>query len=639
MQKIDRLIRNKLFQRSVLFFFSAITFIAYTLFCWCFETIMRSDDLTLFNPVYTFLLTGHLHYPIYGSDTLITVHPPVHYYFVAFLMKAGLSSQIAYTTPFLLSLLLLLIVNFLSNLSFVTKMAIVSSLHLWYLFPINSIRPDCTLALLWFTSWFLFEWALVKKKNLMLPFLAAFVLALSSVYHYYGFFGLFGVLVYLFKYLRAKDWKNFWATILGLVLVLVPFYSFFVFPHFQEILHNIGANQGDGGIADAWRRHTDFYLALETGFGTFYLFSPLIAALFLSYHFHLVLTILALIILLARPSTRRLGFAFAPLLLAILFFSRGKTEGYLLPEFLAFMFGVSSVLFEIVRNLFNRKNVFAKISALVIAFTIPDASVINIAFAVALVSKPATFQQHVMHLERKCAQLLLGSAPNVAGRISAWYISGATQWHDLNNDIMRPGLLPPKDSLIQYFSKYDAIAETKHTANATSNANYATINTLYLDSTLQLKSFIFSDNGGYDSEMACAFYAAVKPKTFAAFLITQGYKVNKAIEDSSGDMIFVSAKIDRKICLVDSIISKAPNILALNYFPLPDSVSGKKDHLYRDVTQDIGFFIVPLKEYKASEPYLKSHMQIRDTHICKVERFEIGLINERELIQPIQYFY
>src|SRR5687768_16459743 len=70
---------------------------------------LNFDEAGLFNPIYTFLETGRITYPLHGQPDFMTVHPPTHYVLIAVLMKAGLSLFAAAAVPLLVLTALILI--------------------------------------------------------------------------------------------------------------------------------------------------------------------------------------------------------------------------------------------------------------------------------------------------------------------------------------------------------------------------------------------------------------------------------------------------------------------------------------------------------------------------------------------------
>src|SRR5580704_3007060 len=79
------------------------------LHCYVLERPVKSDEGGFLNPVMEFVHTGRMVYPAYGADQTqsMIIHPPVHYWLTALLMKTGLSFYPAAVTLALLAWLAL----------------------------------------------------------------------------------------------------------------------------------------------------------------------------------------------------------------------------------------------------------------------------------------------------------------------------------------------------------------------------------------------------------------------------------------------------------------------------------------------------------------------------------------------------
>lgn len=615
-------LQRKSIQRITLAALGLITFAYYTLYITCSEHYTTSDDLTLFNPVFTYLQTGHLHYPIYGSDEIIMVHPPVQYYMVAQLIKAGVNTQLAYALPFLASLLLLLAVNTFSSVQFTKRVAIICAVQFPLVFKIGSIRPDVTIATLWLASLILFDWWNEKRERPLLLFFSALVLAFSSTLHYYATFGLIGAGVYLYVCIAARHnnsvfKKNIAALAAGLGVVLLPYYLGFVVPNLQGIMNHVQNNQGPGGVLEAIQKHIELYQKLsdypDFHYGNTTLF---LLALKISYKFNLFLAITSVILLYLRKEMRLIALAAAPLLLVILFYSKGKTDGYLMPEFLFFVFAVAYYLFIGIKNFLQKDSPFLKYTALILGLVLIS-PVFSNAIKVTLYTFPFSIRNLEMHTTRNCAKQIVGDNAYIGGRISAWYIGGSQTWKDLNVDLFDSVILPPKDSLKRYFTQFTAVAETRHVCEYPANDKSSSLSCFYLDSTLQLKGFIFSDNGEYYSELSTAFFCADTAATFKGYIVTGGKDVKEITADVSGDMVFVSAAVKGQDISLDSLQLLMPGMVAFNFFVLPFdnqlTPAGGAQKI-----QNIMFMVVPKREVESAAAFMKQHILVRDIISCRL---------------------
>ncbi len=78
-----------------------IAVLALASLAWAFFTNRKLvlDDLGLFNPPYMYANYGRVTYPVHGQFDRMTVHPPLHYWLLGVLMRAGIPPYYAEAVP------------------------------------------------------------------------------------------------------------------------------------------------------------------------------------------------------------------------------------------------------------------------------------------------------------------------------------------------------------------------------------------------------------------------------------------------------------------------------------------------------------------------------------------------------------
>jgi hypothetical protein len=112
---------------------------------WFAEWEPNGDDLGLFNPIYMYVQTGHLTYPIYDEFNEIIIHPPTQDFVLALIMRAtGLTVEGASVVPLAVwvtvAVLMLLCSPFSQPARFGFLFAIFVGIIVWA--PLSYIRPD-----------------------------------------------------------------------------------------------------------------------------------------------------------------------------------------------------------------------------------------------------------------------------------------------------------------------------------------------------------------------------------------------------------------------------------------------------------------------------------------------------------------
>src|SRR4029079_11510507 len=88
------------------------------------------DELGLQNPIYMYLSTGKITYPMHGQPDFMTVHPPTHYILTALLMEAGLPLFNASAAPIFTLTILIGVLLYTGRFSFPSSIALFLAVFL-----------------------------------------------------------------------------------------------------------------------------------------------------------------------------------------------------------------------------------------------------------------------------------------------------------------------------------------------------------------------------------------------------------------------------------------------------------------------------------------------------------------------------
>jgi len=229
------------------------------------------DETGLYNPIYTFVETGRMTYPLHGQPEFMTVHPPTHYLILGLLTKLGLSLFTAATVPILILFAVLIAAAATGRLSLTFALAAVlgcfSANLIWADYVL--VRPDLHLTMAWFTGLVLLEAARNQDWS---PVRLAAGTALSvyaATLHYWGIAALAGPVVYAIA--LAFDARRTTIPLRSRIIAIVggglavglPFLLGFVIPLWDPIREMLGTVQGGGGVAAAVQRHMAAYDGLS----------------------------------------------------------------------------------------------------------------------------------------------------------------------------------------------------------------------------------------------------------------------------------------------------------------------------------------------------------------------------------------
>lgn len=467
-----------------------------------------ADETGLFNPVYMFIHTGRMTYPIYYNWDMMVVHPPVHYIELALLTLLGMSFAYAEAVPAIVfSAAVVLLIN-TSRMDIRAKVALQFGYFAALAINIgpgqnalHGVRPDVHVAIAWFAGLVALESGRLANWHTPRLALGAFLLTYASGIHYFGAIAFLGVAVYL----AWVTWSLRWGAIVPVVAMMagglafgVPYLVLFVLPDRAAILQMTGSVQQSGGVTEALSRHFAQYQFTDTLLVS-RLEWPSLSAWFMheALAHNIPLLLVALPVLLLSRSTRGIALAALPLPLFVMFYSQAKSAGYYVPEYMLYLSSVALLCFGILELAVSRLSL-----ARVRKWAMPVLTLLLVADTASStmhVDKIGSAQiplVHPMDVARAAGKQMLGNRALVAGRIGMWYASGADGWWEVESDLLWRNL--GTLDIRKYAAQFDAIADQYHMSNATSNDREETLSSWYAEGILGLRGFYFDTQNRSD---------------------------------------------------------------------------------------------------------------------------------------------
>lgn len=615
--------------RKVVRFFMAFVLTYVAVICFLIDRHPAIDELGLYNPAYMFASFGKMTYPIHYYFDFMTVHPPVHYLEIGWLLKLGFSIYYAeMVVTFLLFFIAIAVIDG-SAFSGIVKLAMVWGLfaatvldHEWIKYA-YSVRPDLNIAIAGFAGLMCLESARLRSwESRRELFLGGFLLSYASGLHYFAIALNFSTVIYAALIVKQVGWRrslrvNLWLMS-GAALFWLPYLIFFVIPYFEAIKQIVSAVQGhDKGPLDALAKHFAQYDHTYHGVHLGPL-STLVLEPFLKRHIPLVLFSSGVFLLFRQ--TRVLALASAPLTLFVMFYSQGKSSGYYILELMFFFFAFAVLVFFVMEWLIlkmssNRLKVLALLlcAGLSVWTLMPRKLFDDLA-------KEAVYRVHDGDVARSAGKKIVGPDAVVGGRIGLWFIAGASYWYDIASDLLWSKI---KDKDIRdYFSRFDAIVEQYHMSNATSNDLGTVISSWYLDKTLFLKGFYFGREGN-------SSYLVFSPKPPGP-LLGYAYKSNAVLrfdEDAAGDYLFLTY-----VSNTENMYFLKEKSAFFNCWPLPKSGDKPEQYLVSAV--------VPASDYQLEKNEFLKVAQIVDSVACRmsVDDRQAMIKELRKKDKPIVFF-
>ncbi len=452
------------------------------------------DELTFYNPSYMLAHFGKLTYPgyphgIYFDEPVIT-HPPVHVGLIGLLGRLGFTWYYAEATP--------TVVFFLVAIIAIVRGAFPATVKLGLLFSIGFVmltgenlatcfgtRPEGELHAAWLAGLVLLESGRLANWNIARLAAGAFFLTWASGVHYYAAPAFAGVVVYLIWAVWSLGWKDARSRIAALCaggcVFGIPYLAFYLIPHASKIFATIRDIQGNGGIAASIHEHLQLY---KTWAEAAYL--PALVRIPMALGVPLMFFSTAA--LACIRSTRGLAFASIPLQLFVFLFASHKQPQYLMHETALFTAAASIVALTLADGVLKQAS-----SARINKLFLPVATALLILYLLtgnpALQAAVLSAEPHVHEgdLARAAARTILGPNARVAGRLGAWYSSGAEHWWDIESDML--SVLPYEPA--GYFANFDAVVEYPHMSDVTVNGD--TVSSWYAKGILHLRGFYFGE--------------------------------------------------------------------------------------------------------------------------------------------------
>jgi hypothetical protein len=327
------------------------------------EREISSDEPGLYNAIYTFVETGRMAYPLNGQPEFMTIHPPTHYLLVGLLQKLGLSLFHAAAVPLIALTTLIAIIVATGGFGFAMALALLlacfSANVIWadYL----TVRPDLHLTLAWFAGLVTLEAARNRQWSSSRLALGSALSVYAATLHYWGLAACAMPLVYMCSAALAhRHDRQFLATrfasmSIGGLAVGLPFLIWFVVPHWEGIITDVGGVQGDGGLGTAVARHLDAYASFVQRSTTSWGPRPIETAFLYPVLALRIPAVLAAVVLLF--GCRRYLFAVAGSLVPafVLLYSQGKAIGttlYFTPEMTLYLTGAFACCFSVAQWVF-----------------------------------------------------------------------------------------------------------------------------------------------------------------------------------------------------------------------------------------------------------------------------------------------
>jgi hypothetical protein len=454
------------------------------------------DEIGLFNPTYMYLHYGKMSYPIHGFYDSMIVHPPVHYALIGTLMRLGFSLYYAQATPTLL--MVLICIWLIVRAPFTAPVKIGLLYGLWVSMAVFGrfgiemfgMRPEGHLGAAWLAGLILLESGRLRNWNPIELFAGAFFLAYACSLHYYAAAGAAGAVVYVVWAawtFRWRSWKALLAITAGALMYGLPFLTIYFLPHQHAILDFIKSTQNGGGVREVLDVHLkEYQYWARYKAGNFWLQIPVSLGI--------PIVLLSTPILFALRSTRGIALAALPLELFLLLFAHHKHAYYYIHEVALYSAAVVAGTLTIADRFLTKwklpgaRAVGWTAFGLMIAVSFWNLNKWDGKLTVSL--QPRV---HEAEIARTAGRAILGPYATVATRIGPWYSSGGDYWYNPAQDVLWvPGQTLANVDMRAYFSHFDAVVEDAHMSDATENVEHHSLLSWYLDGTLRLRGFFFS---------------------------------------------------------------------------------------------------------------------------------------------------
>lgn len=525
---------------------STILLVAATLSVCFSDREVVTDEIGLYNPIYTYLHTGKMTYPVHGQMYYMVVHPPTHYFVVALLMRCGLSLFHAAGAVVLSLFAILAVLLFLSRISMELKFGLLVGAYLtvfvWV--ELYTVRPDFPLALAWMCGLVALEAGRLADWNWRYLLAGSFLLGYSSILHYIGYPAIVGVGVYVIwawhDLPRLVALRRILVILLGASCLWVPYLTFSVIPNWQAIHRFVNELQETWVPLDGLRIHREIYAQFRAAIPENYAYNPFLTTLLSPLWISGVPAVfLGVPLLLLFRSTRGLALACLPHLLFLVLGVKRKqiaSPAYFAPELMIYLAAALGVTLTLLVKA-------AK------AVRVPPAVSLGLGAAVlmagAVHTTPFDRSKLVADLDeldltRAASQLILGRDAFVAGGNVPWYTGGAKDYFWIIPILNWKASIQTVNREA-FFSQFDALAVEPFMSYSTANQQRESLTSSYVERVLQLRGFYFADiRTKSTSDLSLLYLSATAPVKLMGVAVSKS-AVYEFQEDPAGDYVFFSA--------------------------------------------------------------------------------------------------
>jgi hypothetical protein len=518
----------------------------------CFsERVVYFDEVGLHNPVYMYLHYGKMTFPAHEHFDAMFVHPPMHYWMVATLMRTGLSVYHAAGLVSVLFFLVFAIVVATSRFPFAIQISFLFGGFLG-VFVWNEalvLRPDVVLTVAWLGGLAALETGRLDNWNPWRLAIGGALCATATAVHYPAVAAWIAVPIYgvwIWRTLDARTARIKLAWMFGgAALVGIPDLVLFLIPHLRAVLEFSLSVQG-AAEGSAFSRHIEAYAYWRHWFPAIMQTRPVSAILSEPlFQWSVPAAFAAPALLAIFPSTRGVAVASLPHLLFLLFGAKHKQigySGYFAAEIALYMIASTSLVVQGIMWAIARipGRWATTIGGIVVTGALAFAALYDVP---AIAGTRVVPSRGVYDLEagRAAGRQMLGRDAIVGtSSAGAWFTSGATSLYFVTPDILYPPDIECVD-LKQYFSAFDALVVDPHQTWVTFNRQLVNITSAYLDKVLQLRGFFFADRRGR-SESGVSYMAySVESKQPLIGYGVRGQEVSRFQEDPEGDQVYLSA--------------------------------------------------------------------------------------------------
>jgi len=518
----------------------------------CFsERVIYFDEVGLYNPVYMYLHYGKMTFPAHEHFDAMYIHPPMHYWMIATLMRTGLSVYHAAGLLSVLFFLLFAILVVTSRFPFAIQISFLFGGFLGA-FVWNEalvLRPDLVLTLAWLGGLVALETARLDDWNPWRLGIGGALCATATAVHYPAVAAWIAVPIYgvwIWRALDRKEARNRLVWMFGgAAVVAIPDFALFLIPHLGAVLLFAGAVQDAAG-GSAFQNHLQAYAYWRHWFPAIFQTRP-VSAILTEPLFQLALpaAFVAPILLAIFPATRGVAIASLPHLLFMLFGAKHKQigySGYFAAEIALYMIASTSVIVQGIMLVFARvpRRWATTVGGILMTGGLAFAALSDVP---ALAGNRVIPTRGIYDLEagHAAGRAMLGKNA-IVGTSSAgvWYTGGATHLYFVTPDILYPKDIECVD-LKKYFAAFDALVVDPQQTWATYNRQLVNLTSAYLDKILQLRGFFFADRRDRTESGVSYMAYSVEPQKPLVGYGVRGQEVSRFEQDPEGDQIYLAA--------------------------------------------------------------------------------------------------